>query len=329
MKKMTNKKALVWVLTDNRAGNSKQALALAEILGLPYKVKKLKYNILAKLPNFLKFGFMGISSDSKSKLNGKPDVIISAGRRTAHVALALKKKTGAKIVQIMNPGFSYKDIDVVVLPHHDKKPKQKYLKKTVFIHGALTHNDSEVISKESQKWFEHFQNYSEPYIGVLVGGKSKKTNFTKFNAKTLAKMLIGMVDKLGGTLLITTSRRTPKNSIEALENQLESRPDINYYIYDYHNDKGSNPYLALLDLSEKLVVTGDSVSMCSEAVHTGKPVYIFYEENMISSKHRKYLDHLFDKGLASPLYENHKQFKPKKNLGNSVLKQQVIDFLFD
>ncbi len=326
---MVSNKPKVWVLVDNRAGNSKQAIALAEILEVSYKTKKIKYNIFAKLPNFLKFGFVGLTSSSKKILNGKPDIVISAGRRTASIATAIKKNTGAKVIQIMHPGLSIDKLDVLILPNHDKKPHEKYLPKTVFVHGALTHNDTNEIKSQVKIWSDTFKDYSRPLIGVLLGGKSKKTNFTKVNAKTLAKMLIGMVESSGGSLLITTSRRTPKKSIEELQQHLNNRPDIQHYLYNYHQAGSKNPYLALLGLADKIVVTGDSVSMCSEAIHTAKPVYVFAEENMIGKKHRKYIDYLFDTGLASPLFQSYKPFKPKKNIGNDVLKKKIWSILGD
>jgi uncharacterized protein len=320
---MMSSNKTVWVLTDNRAGNSKQAVALAEILGLPYKIKKLKYNFLAKLPNFLKFGFLGITTASERSLKGNPDVVISSGRRTATIALALKKRCDSQILQIMNPGISLKHIDVLILPHHDKKPKEKYLTKTLFIHGALTHNDMCVIQDHSKVWEDKFQNFPKPHIAVLLGGKSKNTNFTRINAKTLARLLLKMAEKIGGSLLITTSRRTPRASIEALEQQLKLQKTIPYYLYNFHESSTANPYLGLLGISDKIVVTGDSVSMCSEAVQTLKPVYVFSEVNMISKKHKKYLDHLFAKGVASPLHENYKPFEPKTTISNINLKKKI------
>ncbi len=324
---MMNKIPKIWVLTDNRAGNSKQAVALAEILGFPYKVKKLKYTFLAKLPNFLKVGFMGIAKESMKNLRGKPDIVISAGRRTASVALAIKKKTGAKILQIMHPGLSLHNVDVLILPHHDRKPKDKHLTKTIFVHGALTHTDSDFIKDQASMWEEKFSYLPKPHIAVLLGGKSKNTNFTKINAKALVRLLLRMASKTGGSLLITSSRRTPKPSLDVMENALLAQQDIPFFIHDFYEESAINPYFALLGIADEIVVTGDSVSMCSEAVQTMKPVYVFAEANMIGKKHKKYIDYLFQKGVASPLFENHKSFNPKASSSNLALKNRIMAVL--
>ena len=40
-------------------------------------------------------------------------------------------------------------------------------------------------------------------------------------------------------------------------------------------DQKNNPYLALLHLSSGIICTGDSVSMISEVINSGKSVYVF------------------------------------------------------
>jgi mitochondrial fission protein ELM1 len=318
----------IWVLTDDRAGNSKQALALAEILGKKYKQKRIKYNFLIKLPNFLKFGFMGLKAKSQRSLKrGKPDIIISAGRRTAPVAVTLKKNTSARIIQIMNPSTSLEDIDVLLLPYHDKKPKKKFIKKTVFIHGAISSFDYEQVESHASFWEDRFKKLAKPYIAVFIGGKSKHTDFTKINAKVLARHLHNMATKEQASLIISSSRRTPKGTLECLENELKNQGNNSYYIYNFHKDTTANPYLGLLGLADKIVVTGDSISMCSEATQTLKPVYIFAEVNMIGKKHRKFINYLFENNLASPLHENYKPFKPSNSLGNDTLKSKIFEIL--
>ena len=44
---------LIWALIDNRTGNKNQILAILEKLKLPFNIIDVKYNFLARLPNFL------------------------------------------------------------------------------------------------------------------------------------------------------------------------------------------------------------------------------------------------------------------------------------
>ena len=50
-----------------------------------------------------------------------------------------------------------------------------------------------------------------------------------------------------------------------------------------------------------VVITGDSVSMCSEACATGKPVYIFAPDGSVSYKHNRLHQELFRLGHARNL----------------------------
>ena len=99
---------MIWILADDRAGNVNQLLGIVEALGEPYERKDIRYNKWVKLPNFLRGAtFIGITSESKAGLSAPyPEVVLSAGRRSFPVALAIKKLSGGKtkLVHLMNPG---------------------------------------------------------------------------------------------------------------------------------------------------------------------------------------------------------------------------------
>ena len=40
------------------------------------------------------------------------------------------------------------------------------------------------------------------------------------------------------------------------------------------DESGENPYLGILALADRLIVTGESISMISEALVTGRPVHV-------------------------------------------------------
>lgn len=62
-----------------------------------------------------------------------------------------------------------------------------------------------------------------------------------------------------------------------------------------------NPFFAFLGLSDAVVVTGDSTSMCSEACATGRPVYIFAPPGNTAHKHKHLHQRLYELGYAKPL----------------------------
>ena len=66
-------------------------------------------------------------------------------------------------------------------------------------------------------------------------------------------------------------------------------------------EAAENPFFAFLGLSDAMVVTGDSTSMCSEACATGRPVYIFAPPGNTAPKHQHLHQRLYELGYARPL----------------------------
>ncbi len=63
--------------------------------------------------------------------------------------------------------------------------------------------------------------------------------------------------------------------------------------------KPANPYLAILAMSDNLVVTSDSVSMISEALATTAPVFVFHLAG--SPRHLSFIENLVVRKLVTPL----------------------------
>ena len=79
---------------------------------------------------------------------------------------------------------------------------------------------------------------------------------------------------------------------------------LNIFFHNWHQS-GSDYYLQTLALANFLVITGDSVSMISESLSTGKPVYIFSHPQIITSKHNLFHQQLQQENLAQILLPNH------------------------
>lgn len=319
----------VWVLVDNRIGTAKQAKSLAQILGLPFKIKKLQYSFLAKLPNFLKFRFLDLKAKSRAQIkSGKPDVIISAGRRSAAVAVQLKKiHPKVKIIQIMQGSVPSKFLDILILPQHDKKQNKKYSHKTIFIDGAISFLESDELVAERRYWQERFKDYKKPYVCLLIGGKSRHTKFTGVNAKKLMQLAINFAKKKDASLMISTSRRTPAKVVNIINEILVKESHLTYYLYDPNHSNDVNPYKGFLAIADYILVTADSVSMCSEAIETHKPVYAFFMPNMLGRKHEKFVTSLILKSYVQPLTEEIKPFENKAESRHNTLREKIFKLL--
>ena len=306
----------IWILNDERPGTISQSIGLAEEIGIDYKIINFSYSFFSKLPNFfLSFFGLGIKRESLENLknlNQFPKLIISAGRKSALIALFLKKlsKNQSKIIQIMNPNLSLKKFDFVILPKHDKVDENKF-SNVISTIGSLTRINEKLIEIERQKFSTWFDNINKPKIALLIGGDSKKTKFKISSAEKLAKISSKIANNMEAILLVLTSPRTGKK----LTNSIESNLECDFKFFDWRNLKKENPYLAILAYADFFILSGDSVSMISQCCSTGKPVYIFDEKKISAKKHRNFQQNLIDENYAKKLAKNStilENFLPKK-----------------
>ena len=84
---------------------------------------------------------------------------------------------------------------------------------------------------------------------------------------------------------------------------------------------GTNPYRGYLALADGVVVTGDSVSMCSEVCATQAPVYIYAPSALITPKHARLHQSLYAGGYARPLSGNWEAWThPRLNAAETIVE---------
>ncbi|MGH6943095.1 MAG: ELM1/GtrOC1 family putative glycosyltransferase, partial [Geminicoccaceae bacterium] len=113
-----------------------------------------------------------------------------------------------------------------------------------------------------------------PYVVVNIGGQAGPYDFDARAATLLGRWASRMANARRGSVLMTTSRRTPAESLPALRAAITAPS----YIYEWTKETREgreNPYFGMLALADALIVTCDSMSMLAEACFTKKPVYIF------------------------------------------------------
>ncbi|MEQ8708102.1 MAG: mitochondrial fission ELM1 family protein [Rhodospirillales bacterium] len=289
---MTGAEPLIWVLVDPRAGTANQALGVADKLGLAFVEKPLDYNSFARLPNF-GASLRALTAASKAIIEPPwPDMVIAAGRRAAAVARYIRKQSpSTRLVQIMDPGGSLSGFDLVAIPSHDNPPAAENI---LPVTGAPHRLNADDLKAAGQEWIDRFEGMPRPWIAVLVGGATKRKPFPPSLAARLAKSVAALADTVGGSLLVSTSRRTGA-SIDAFSAELPPAS----YLYRY-DDPGPNPYRGLLALADGIVVTGDSVSMVCEACAPGVPVWIFSPPGFAIEKHEALHRDLCARGSARP-----------------------------
>jgi uncharacterized protein len=257
-----------WVITTGEAGMMSQALGVASAVGLEYEHK------LATIPAPWRWfpGYLTIGLFAGARLNGSrprppwPDLLISCGRRSAIMSVAIRKasKGRTKTVHIQDPQISARHFDLVVPPMHDRMSGRNVLS----TRGAVHRVTPDALEKGQHAFSDQLQSLNRPLVGVLLGGDSKAHRGEPERFAALGREIADAVGKCGGTAWITPSRRTGAAAIAGLQSGLQ---DARYCLWD---GGGDNPYFAILGASDYLVVTSDSVSMVTEACATGKPVYV-------------------------------------------------------
>lgn len=219
-----------------------------------------------------------------------PDLIITCGRRSAILGLAVKKKAAGRplLVHLQDPLTSLRDFDLVVaMAHDDLKEEPKVLKVLTTLHDMTP----ERLAIASEAWRERLGRLPRPLIGVLLGGPTRHSVFGVGEAWELLGRLEALREKTGGGAVIVPSRRTPEEALAVFADSMGD--DAGAWVWDR---RGENPYAGVLALADRLVVTGDSVSMISEALATPHPVEVF--AGNLRKRHEGFVQMLVDRGLA-------------------------------
>jgi hypothetical protein len=107
---------------------------------------------------------------------------------------------------------------------------------------------------------------------VLVGGNTSSYRLDALTARQLGQFTSRTARETGGSLLISSSPRTPPDAAVALLAAVQGPA----YVYRWQpTNKDENPHLAYLALADRFIVTADSASMLAEACSTGRPVELF------------------------------------------------------
>ncbi len=318
-------KKTLWAIMDNRMGSVGQAMGVIGALDKNIEIieKKLTYTKYAGLPNWIRGKtLLGLDNNSKQSISAPyPDYVLSISRRTAPVARHIKKQSpSTKLIQLMHPGNTgLDDFDLVVVPEHDRN--KKATSNIHYITGCPHRVTAEYLATAKAKWNDTFANLPRPLTALIIGGSIKGKPFSNENATALGQAVKAYKEKTGGSLLITTSRRTGAEPEKIIMEQLKDIPQFTFL----WGDKSENPYSGFLACSDNLIVTGDSVSMCCEATGTGKPVYLFRGANWLTPKHLRFVDSLIESKCACLLDdENSATFMPQNSLNAS---QEIADLI--
>jgi mitochondrial fission protein ELM1 len=140
--------------------------------------------------------------------------------------------------------------------------------------APLTRVCPSALESAAVEWKGVLEGAPAPRIALLVGGNDPAHELTPELARRMGREAAQLAESVGGSLFVTTSRRTPRAAADALEEALGGSA-AHFHRWARGQDPLRNPYMGYLALADALIVTGESASMLAEACATGKPVYIY------------------------------------------------------
>ena len=261
-----------WVMMGHKAGDNSQILALAEGLGWPFEIKHLVYRPTELVTNLLApLTLLGIVRGRSSPLAPPwPDLIISAGRRNEPPCRWIQARADKRVrlVHVGRPWAAIENFDLVVTTPQYRLPQRP----------NVLHNTTPLQRVADQRLREaaaHLGAAPCPPAAAVHrrdGRRQRRPLRPRSRGRHAARARRQRVRRRrGGSLLVSTSARTPKHSIMSLEAAIDCPADV----FRWTRDAAENPYLGYLALANSIIVTCESMSMLTEACATLKPVYMF------------------------------------------------------
>jgi mitochondrial fission protein ELM1 len=262
----------IWILVTDKAGDAAQLRALARAAGLAAEEKQLAFNGLARLPNLLCGATRAGLRDTKSSPLEPPwpELVLSSGRRSVPVARWIRRQSGGKtlLAHVGRPWGRLRWFDLMFAMPQYGLPDRPNVFQARMPFNALA---PAAIDRGVANWAPRLAGRRRPFIAVLLGGSARPLVFDADTARALGQSVAARARAIGGTVLLSTSRRTPRAAAEAAIAPLDRDNDV---IYRFRPDDPDNPYAAFVTLADEIVVTGDSASMLAEALRSGKKVAV-------------------------------------------------------
>jgi mitochondrial fission protein ELM1 len=280
--------AEIWVLLTHAVGDNDQCLALAEALGRPYRSIRLDWPAAGRaldrlsLAELLRDGLRGrIQRDSIGLRAPWPRLVICSGHRADAVAFWVKRQSGrrSKIVTIGRAHAALAAYDLIVAsPQYLQPARANVIHLTIPISRVRPEIGLRAPAAQTMG--------PKPWFTLLLGGRVNQFVACEAALKQAALRAQLAAERCGGSVIVSTSRRTPAWLLAAVEGELDAPT-----VYRWTRDAADNPYATLVQGSAAIFVTGDSASMMLDACCSGTPTYL------IEMPERMDAGQLFRRGL--------------------------------
>jgi len=318
----------VMILDDGRIGHLRQSQAVARticeettsrggeyretLITLHYRYRAAKHLVLfcALLGRVIPGrAFMAVlkvcltpeSFDGLCKM--KADVVVSAGSLCAPVNVLIAREHQAKAITLLKPSLlSFSCFDAVILPEHDVFLNAMLGKNVILTKGAPNLIDDKYLNEQSlglTQRYSHLKLRHKFMIGFLLGGDAKSYVLDESTIRIVAAQIKEAAEHLDADIVMTTSRRTSEKVENILIREFKKYDRCQLLIIASKNNV-EEAVGGILGLADVVVVSGDSISMVSEAASSGKRTVVFPVKRKPGAqadyKHNRFVDRLNKQG---------------------------------
>lgn len=266
----------VWLVVGEKRGDNAQVRNLARLAALDGVEKTVVMKpewVEGKPP--VEASLTHVDLDRSDALEGPwPDLVVTAGRRLASVALWIKRASGGRtrIVVIGKPRGRVEDFDLIVAAGHYVLPDRPNVARHAY---PLMEVDLAGLAETKKAWVGRLTLAPRPLTAVLVGGPTGGLRFGVDEARELHRHARRFAEEHRGSLYFVTSRRTPAAVVDYFRAAKAADPNEQLAVYDPALAPIDNPYQGLLALADHFLVTTDSLSMMVEVARLGRPLSLF------------------------------------------------------
>ena len=236
-------------------------------------------------------------------------IVINSHGRASRTLLALAAKCAnpeSFLVNLSYPRRAERFFDLLALTPADPVRETR----TASIRLAAVPNSvhGKALDDAEKYWRPILGSSNKESLAIIVGGTigqgtPQARPFTLKHGRELVEHVLKIRQERECDLFLTTSRRTPPKVVQLLKNELGPLC-FHSYFPDPNKIETSikrNPFKGYMKLACAFLVTADSMSMLSQAIDSGKPVYGFCPEGMLREEHLQLYKALVSSGHVKPL----------------------------
>lgn len=277
----------IWLISDGNPGHYNQSLAVAEALQrvgygdiiwvqarqrIRGFVRPLVASLIQATRGGLPAWLEGALYDfPEGRPRGQPGLIISSGGKTAFLNVLLARRLSCPNVFIGPPPELSTDHFRAVLHaeedvHGDNRITMDYLP---------TRLDPAKATRAGAEFIASHGLAGRRLACMLLGGDSRSHHYSTAEWEALARGMNTLAEQYDLAWLVTSSRRTGTEAEAILKRALDPRHIAEATWWGSAPRPVVIPYLGAADV---VFCTQDSLTMLSEAIASGRPVFALYPE---------------------------------------------------